>query len=180
MFGEAVSRKGNSIFAPQSLYLPSVHYYVMRAHHLETDQSLSADDIRCQGLFYDYILPHPTQYQPTLAIWKQQRGYAAQDEVTLTPHTPNLDGIIARFYKEHLHTDDEVRYILSGAGIFDVRSKDDEWMRIHVEAGDLLIVPANRYHRFKLTGEKSIHAIRLFKDNPSWEPVYRPQRIHSE
>ncbi|OGI65690.1 hypothetical protein A2642_04120 [Candidatus Nomurabacteria bacterium RIFCSPHIGHO2_01_FULL_39_10] len=152
----------------------------MQAKYLTTDQPLSIDDISQQGILYDYILPHPTQYQSALDIWKQRRGYQSHDEVTLTPQTPNLTGIIETFYKEHLHTDDEARYILSGSGIFDVRSKQDEWMRISVQAGDLIIVPANTYHRFKLTEEKSITAVRLFKDNPSWVPVYRPQAINQE
>ncbi len=152
----------------------------MHATYLATDQPLTSDDINQQGIMYEYILPHPTQYQLALDVWKTRRGYQSQDQIELTPKTPNLTNIIETFYKEHLHTDDEARYILSGSGIFDVRSNDDQWMRINVEAGDLLIIPQDRYHRFKLTSGKSIKAIRLFKENPSWVPVYRPQPINRE
>lgn len=126
-----------------------------------------------QGVLYQYLTPNHATYQAALDKWKKERGYTAQDEIKLTPQTENLDSILKKFDQEHLHTDDEVRYILAGSGIFDIRSKENDWIRIHVQPGDFLIVPASTYHRFSLTDEKSIHAIRLFKDNPSWEPVYR-------
>ncbi len=152
----------------------------MKSHYLQTAEPITADQLKQQGIFYEYILPSPSSYQIALDSWKTRRNYTAQDQIQLTPQTPNLTGIIEKFYKEHLHTDDEARYILGGAGIFDIRSVDDNWLRVNVEAGDLIIIPTNRYHRFKLTDEKTITAIRLFKDNPSWEPVYRPQAINRE
>ena len=72
-----------------------------------------------------------------------------------SPSTPNLDAICAKFVDEHFHDDDEVRFVLEGEGIFDIRSRDDRWMRVVGRAGDLIVVPKDRHHRFMLTEQKT-------------------------
>ena len=34
----------------------------------------------------------------------------------------------------------EIRFVLDGRGVFDIRDRDDAWVRIEVEKGDLIIV----------------------------------------
>ncbi len=113
------------------------------------------------------------RYQPELDALSARCGYCMQDVITLTPCTDQLDAMLQKFDREHSHSDDEVRFVLTGAGVFDIRSRTDAWMRIVVEAGDLIVVPHDRYHRFELTAQKSIHCLRLFKDVAGWAPVYR-------
>jgi 1,2-dihydroxy-3-keto-5-methylthiopentene dioxygenase len=66
-----------------------------------------------------------------------------------------------------------VRFVLEGEGIFDIRSRDDRWMRVVVERGDLIVVPKDRHHRFMLTEHKTIRCVRLFQDKSGWTPHYR-------
>lgn len=49
---------------------------------------------------------------------------------------------------EHFHEHDEFRLVLEGCGFFDIRDKYDEWLRIELIPGDLIVVPGGCYHRF--------------------------------
>jgi 1,2-dihydroxy-3-keto-5-methylthiopentene dioxygenase len=136
-------------------------------------EAIDARELARVGVVHERMAVDPAAYQPPLDVLKRERGYVEQDIVELSPDTPDLPTICAKFSAEHLHTDDEVRYVLAGEGIFDIRSADDRWMRVVVEAGDLLVVPAQLHHRFLLTDAQHIRCVRLFKDKTGWVPHYR-------
>ena len=135
--------------------------------------TLDVAHLRSVGVFYEALELENEAYQPTLDTLKRERGYIEQDVIELRPDTENLDAICAKFKDEHLHTDDEVRFVLAGEGIFDIRDDADRWMRVTVEAGDLIVVPKDRHHRFFLTDSKQIRCVRLFQDSSGWVPHYR-------
>ncbi|CAL9727973.1 acireductone dioxygenase [Monosporozyma unispora] len=122
------------------------------------------------GVLY-YHITRPENVD-TLA---QKRGYKNQDVVNISLATFQNDqnDLLQKlnvFYEEHLHEDEEIRYIVDGEGYFDIRDiTSNDWLRCYVESGDLLIVPAGVYHRFTLTEKNFIIARRLFKDEPKWE-----------
>src|SRR5688572_8022738 len=114
----------------------------MEAHWLEGEENIGEEHLAAEGVTY---LRLPTgdahAYEKQLDSIKAHGGYIRQDEVALRPDTPNLEAICAKFLPEHRHSEDEVRFVLEGAGVFDIRSRDDRWMRVTVEPGDLLVVP---------------------------------------
>lgn len=136
-------------------------------------QALSATELLANDVYCTQLDTDPARFQASIDKLKVERGYVQQDEVALSPATPNLEAICAKFVDEHFHDDDEVRFVLEGEGIFDIRSRDDQWMRVVVERGDLIVVPAHRHHRFFLTEKNHIRCIRLFKDAAGWVPHYR-------
>lgn len=86
-----------------------------------------------------------------------ERGYKNRDEVTVSPQTMGdvYEDKVKMFFAEHLHEDEEIRYIRDGEGYFDVRGQEDEWVRIRLSKDDLIILPAGIYHRFT-TDDKNV------------------------
>lgn len=65
------------------------------------------------------------------------RGYRHRDEITVSPASMGggaaYEAKVKAFFDEHLHEDEEIRYIRAGQGFFDVRGRGDDWIRILVE-----------------------------------------------
>ncbi|KIH90636.1 1,2-dihydroxy-3-keto-5-methylthiopentene dioxygenase [Sporothrix brasiliensis 5110] len=109
-----------------------------------------------------------------------ERGYRNRDEIKVSPATMGdiYEAKVKSFFDEHLHEDEEIRYVRDGAGYFDVRDTTDEWVRIRLEKDDLIILPAGIYHRFTTDETNYTHAMRLFKDEPKWTPLNRSEELN--
>src|SRR6516225_7627269 len=57
-------------------------------------------------------------YADEIDEMKRRGGYVTADVIDVYPSTPNLDAMLAKFDKEHTHSEDEVRFILAGRGVF--------------------------------------------------------------
>jgi 1,2-dihydroxy-3-keto-5-methylthiopentene dioxygenase len=107
-----------------------------------------------------------------------RRGYKAQDVISLSENTPNLDTLLTNFKNEHHHTDDEVRFIVSGHGVFVIQSKEGEFFEVHLSPGDLISVPENTRHYFTLEEDRKVVAVRIFVTTEGWVPIYEKAEIH--
>jgi 1,2-dihydroxy-3-keto-5-methylthiopentene dioxygenase len=107
-----------------------------------------------------------------------RRGYKAQDVISLSDNTPNLDTLLTNFKNEHHHTDDEVRFIVSGHGVFVIQGKDGEFFEVHLNPGDLISVPENTRHYFTLEEDRKVVAVRIFVTTEGWVPIYVKEEIH--
>ena len=111
---------------------------------------LSPTHLSTLGVLYFTFPPSSTSSAAQVEDLAKARAYANRDEITVSPGVMGsvYEDKIKMFYDEHLHEDEEIRYVLKGTGYFDVRDAEDKWVRIRAEPGDLLILPAGIYHRF--------------------------------
>ncbi|KAK4190340.1 Acireductone dioxygenase ARD family [Podospora australis] len=140
----------------------------------DSRQSVSASELEALGVIYHHI--------PSLDgvnSLASERGYKNRDEITVSPQAMGevYETKVKSFFDEHLHEDEEIRYVRDGRGFFDVRSKDEKWIRIALEKDDLIILPAGIYHRFTTDETNYIQAMRLFKEEPKWTPLNRSEDL---
>lgn len=120
-----------------------------------------------------------TAYSPEVETLKERGGYVTADVIDVTPDLPGLQAMLDRFNKEHTHAEDEVRFIVSGRGVFHIHPEGAPVFSIEVEAGDLINVPAGTKHWFDLCSDRQIRAIRLFREKAGWTPEYTESSIAS-
>lgn len=107
-----------------------------------------------------------------------RRGYKAHDVISLSDNTPNLDQLLTNFKQEHHHSDDEVRFIVSGHGIFVIEGKDG-WFGVNLNPGDLISVPVGVRHYFTLQEDRKVVAVRIFVTTEGWVPIYEKEEVNS-
>jgi len=161
---------------------------------LNEDKTLTADqeiaaELAGHGIDYERWAPsHPiadnapaedilNAYAREIEALKTRGGYVTADVIDVSPTTPGLDAMLAKFNREHWHDEDEVRFIIAGHGLFHIHSTTGAVLAIEVEAGDLIRVPRGTLHWFNLCGDRRIRAIRLFQDTAGWTPNYTESRV---
>src|SRR5271154_6869631 len=105
----------------------------MKAIWLDTNKSISAEELNTQGVIYERFATDETIYKEPLEKVMKERDYVTMDQVKMWPEMQNFDALCQKFVGEHLHTDDEVRFVLGGAGVFEIRGENDRWMKVTVE-----------------------------------------------
>ncbi|XP_044022379.1 1,2-dihydroxy-3-keto-5-methylthiopentene dioxygenase isoform X2 [Siniperca chuatsi] len=168
----------------EAWYMDSCDEDQRKPHRLNPNQPVSVDELKKLGVFYWKFL-HETAHNklnadiyetdPELEQIRKEQGYSYMDIITIHKDTlPNYEEKLKMFYEEHLHLDDEIRYILDGRAYFDVRDKEERWIRIAMSKGDLITLPAGIYHRFTLDESNYTKAMRLFVGEPVWKAYNRP------
>jgi 1,2-dihydroxy-3-keto-5-methylthiopentene dioxygenase len=115
-------------------------------------------------------------YRPYLDALMGATGAGSADVIKLTPDNPAAPAMRAKFLSEHIHTEDEVRFFVHGAGNF-VMHVDGRIWDAHCVQGDLISVPANTKHWFDAGDRPFFTALRVFTDTSGWVPEYTGDTI---
>lgn len=156
------------------LYYHDDDYTLDSREDHNSGETVSYEQLAEVGVIYHHF--ETEEQVDALAV---EKDYKNKDQVCMSLESlpggeSALKEKLNEFFKEHLHEDEEIRYILDGSGFFDVRSKQDRWIRAKLNKGDLIILPAGIYHRFTLTTDNYVKALRLFKEQPKWVALERP------
>lgn len=117
-------------------------------------------------------------YAPEIERLKQAGSFVTADVINVHRDTPGLDGMLNKFNKEHTHSEDEVRFTVSGRGVFHLHPENGPVFAVTVESGDLINVPCGMKHWFNLCDDRHIRCIRLFQDVTGWTPHYIDSGVH--
>lgn len=137
----------------------------------EQNKSYSLEDLAKLGVLYFAFNPQTYDKDESLDKVMKERNYGHISIVTLSQESlPNFKEMLVKFFDEHFHDHEEIRFVLEGSGNFDVRNEKEEWVRIFVEPGDLIVLPAGISHRFSLCEKEYAKVMRLFQANiePIW------------
>lgn len=107
-------------------------------------------------------------YEPEIRDLAARRGYEIWDVISLSDSTPNIEELLKKFEQVHTHTEDEIRAIVSGKGIFIIKSEEIGYFDVELEPGDVISVPENTNHFFTLMDNRQIVAVRLFIEKDGW------------
>lgn len=108
-------------------------------------------------------------YDTEIRDLASRRGYKIWDLIALSEENPNLPELLKKFEQVHTHTEDEIRAITAGKGIFIIKGGDDVgYFDVELQAGDVISVPENKPHFFTLMENKQIVAVRLFIESDGW------------
>jgi len=142
----------------------------------DSGKDVSLDELKTLGILY-YRFDDVADVDRLAA----DRSYKNRDVITVSPEKMGdvYEEKVKSFFNEHLHEDEEIRYIRDGNGYFDVRNANDQWVRIQLEKDDLIIMPAGIFHRFTTDEKNHIVAMRLFKEDPKWTPLNRGPELDS-
>ena len=115
-------------------------------------------------------------YQPHIESLQQKEGFQSVDVIRITPDTPQIQMLRAKFLQEHTHDDAEIRFFVEGSGAFYLHI-DKQVLRLLCERGDLISVPAGVRHWFDIGKVPLFTAIRFFTSPDGWVARYTNDSI---
>ncbi|KAF2290162.1 hypothetical protein GH714_003785 [Hevea brasiliensis] len=87
-------------------------------HHRNPQEFVSLDHLAELGVLYWHL--NPEDYEDGEELKNQgSEGYNYMDLLDLCPEkVANYEEKLKNFYTEHIHADEEIRYCLTGSGLF--------------------------------------------------------------
>ncbi|TFY75329.1 hypothetical protein EWM64_g8681, partial [Hericium alpestre] len=105
---------------------------------LPHDSGKVVDQMQLEGLGIRHWTVPLDDWEPRVDALAAKENFKCQDKINVTKESfgEKYDDILKDFFDEHLHEEDEIRFVVSGGGYYDVREHPtDAWIRIQIIPG---------------------------------------------
>ena len=106
-------------------------------------------------------------YRTSVERLTSECGFQSVDVLQVERGTPNTEPMRMKFFNEHRHSEDEVRFFIEGRGAFYLHVGSRVFQAICVK-GDLISVPAGTTHWFDMGPDPEFTVIRFFVNPDGW------------
>ena len=124
----------------------------VRIEHWQPCEMLNADSSAAEII---------AAYADDITRLKKEGGYAAIDVFSVDETDPDKEQLQAQCFVEHTHSEDEVRFFISGRGLLSLHV-DEHVYAVLCDKGTLISVPAGTKHWFDMGERPRFTALRLF------------------
>ena len=137
-------------------------------HHLFPPKHLTIDQLhKFTGVIhYKLDLADLAATKKRLTNIRQSKNKVASDVLTIDENVRDFEKLCETLYEPVQKKEDEVFSILDGSMYFDVEYEEEEWIRIYLERGDLIVIPKGKPYRYTVTG-KNYAKIQRFANQGS-------------
>ncbi|CAD6192024.1 unnamed protein product [Caenorhabditis auriculariae] len=137
-------------------------------HHVFPPKKLSPDQLAQKtGVQYFKVdLDDTVAMKKRLSRVKAERNVSSSDVFTISESIADFNDKLEEFYEPQQRADDVVSLVIDGSCYYDVEPEEDEWIRVQLERGDLLVIPKGLSHRFTTTPKNFVQMQRFFSKKP--------------
>jgi len=134
-------------------------------HHVFPPKTLTEDQLKQKFgiLCYKVDMDDLIAMKKRLFYVKQERNCKREDTITISEEqTPDFLNKMDELYEPVCKKEDVVTLVITGAAYYDIERDEDEWIRVCVERGDMIVIPAGVTHRFTTTPQNNVVMRRFF------------------
>ncbi|KAK5967333.1 1 2-dihydroxy-3-keto-5-methylthiopentene dioxygenase [Trichostrongylus colubriformis] len=137
-------------------------------HHVFPPKKLTADQLHTLlgVVYYKVDLDDTVAMKKRLSRVKSERKVVSSDVLTVSDKIPDFNEKLEDYYEPVKKEQDVVSMVLDGTCYYDVEQEEDEWIRIQLERGDLIVIPQGVSHRFTVTPQNYVQIQRFFPKKP--------------
>ncbi|VDK58478.1 unnamed protein product [Anisakis simplex] len=133
-------------------------------HHMFPPKRFTPDQLNSlTGIVYYHVdLEDANALKKRISKVKTERNMPFSDVFTINSSVSGLEQKLDELYEPVKRDDDSGYLVMEGSAYYDVEIEEDEWIRINVEKGDLLVIPKGIPHRFAITPKNHVLVQRFF------------------